>query len=206
MLTTPRLAGATLLVLFSLSARADQVISDNLIVYPSLCAGSECAADETFGFDTIRLKTDNPLIRFEDTSGGTFPTNDWSLGIADHAEGEPTRFFINDESGASSVLILEGSTGGGIALGAGASLESGAISVGASGSERRIAHVADGVEDSDAVTLGQFNTFKTTVNDNFADQLASDRAEVDAEISALQDDLQALTTRLDDLVAQLGLN
>lgn len=205
--TSLRLTGTALLLLFSLSARADQVISGDLTVYNSMCAGSECAADETFGVDTLRLKTDNPLIRFEDTSTAAgFPSNDWSLGIEDHAAGEPTRFFINDESGGTSALILEGSTGGGVALGTGATLESGAISVGSAGDERRIAHVADGVEDTDAVTLGQFESFKTSVNDNFTDQLASDRAEVDAEISELQTNLQALTTRLDDLVAQLGLD
>lgn len=199
-------ASAVTLALLSLSAQADQVIPDDLIVQSSLCAGADCAVNESFSFDTILVKTSNPLIRFEDTSTGSFPGNDWSMGITQPVEGEPTRFTITDESGGTSVLILEGASGGGVALGAGSSLETGAISVGAAGSERRIANVADGVEASDAVTLGQFNAFQASINDNFETLLATERSELDSQIGDLEGRLQDLTDRLDSLVAQLGLD
>lgn len=205
MKTTAGLAAGSLLFV-SLTVQADQVIPDDLIVQGSVCVGAECQNNESFGFDTVRLKGENPIIRFLDTSVGSFPGNDWSLGIADHAEGEPTRFFIFDDSGNIPVLVLEGGATGGVALGAGSALEPGAVSVGAAGSERRVANVADAVEDTDAVNLGQFNAFKTEVNDNFATELATERAELDEDIAALQDSLQALTNRLDTLVSQLGLD
>ena len=55
----------------------DQVIPDDLIVQGSGCFGFDCVNNESFGFDTIRLKENNLRIKAEDTSVGTFPTNDW---------------------------------------------------------------------------------------------------------------------------------
>ena len=61
----------------------DQVIPDDLIVQGSGCVGFDCVNNESFGFDTIRLKENNLRIKFEDTSVGTFPTNDWQLTAND---------------------------------------------------------------------------------------------------------------------------
>jgi hypothetical protein len=36
--------------------RKDQVIADDLIVQGSICAGLDCVNNESFGFDTIRLR------------------------------------------------------------------------------------------------------------------------------------------------------
>ena len=46
----------------------DQVIPDDLIVQGSGCVGFDCVNNESFGFDTIRLKENNLRIKFEDTS------------------------------------------------------------------------------------------------------------------------------------------
>ena len=54
-------------------AVANQVIPDDLIVQGSACVGLDCVNNESFGFDTIRLKENNTRIKFEDTSVGQLP-------------------------------------------------------------------------------------------------------------------------------------
>lgn len=81
-------------------AQADQVIADDLIVQGSLCTGFDCVINESFGFDTIRLKENNTRIKFEDTSTGTFPSNDWQLTANDSASGGSNKFSIEDITGA----------------------------------------------------------------------------------------------------------
>jgi hypothetical protein len=78
----------------------DQVIPDDLIVQGSGCFGFDCVNNESFGFDTIRLKENNTRIKFEDTSVGTFPTNDWQLTANDSASGGSSKFSIEDITGA----------------------------------------------------------------------------------------------------------
>ena len=78
----------------------DQVIPDDLIVQGSACVGLDCVNNESFGFDTIRLKENNTRIKFEDTSVGTFPTNDWQLTANDSASGGSSKFSIEDITGS----------------------------------------------------------------------------------------------------------
>ena len=79
---------------------ADQVIPDDLIVQGSGCFGFDCVNNESFGFDTIRMKENNTRIKFEDTSVGTYPTNDWQLTANDSASGGASKFSIEDITGA----------------------------------------------------------------------------------------------------------
>ena len=66
----------------------DQVIPDDLIVQGSACVGLDCVNNETFGFDTIRLKENNDRIQFDDTSTATgFPTNNWQIRANSSASG-----------------------------------------------------------------------------------------------------------------------
>lgn len=100
---------------------ADQVIPDDLIVQGSGCFGFDCVNNESFGFDTIRLKENNLRIKFEDTSTGTFPANDWQLTANDSASGGSSKFSIEDitgtkvpftiTAGASTNSIFVDSTG-----------------------------------------------------------------------------------------------
>ena len=78
----------------------DQVIADDLIVTGSLCTGFDCVNNESFGFDTIRLKENNTRIKFEDTSTGSFPSTDWQLTANDSASGGANKFSIEDITGA----------------------------------------------------------------------------------------------------------
>jgi hypothetical protein len=79
---------------------ADQVIPDDLIVQSSLCVGFDCRNGESFGFDTVRLKENNTRLKFDDTSTGTFPANDWQLTANDSASGGASRFSIEDVTAA----------------------------------------------------------------------------------------------------------
>lgn len=72
---------------FVSSVQADQVIQDDLIVVGSACVGGDCVNGEDFGFDTIRLKENNLRINFNDTSVGSFPTNNWQLRANSSASG-----------------------------------------------------------------------------------------------------------------------
>src|SRR6476620_7380537 len=66
----------------------DFVIADDLIVQGSACVGLDCVNNETFGFDTIRLKENNDRIQFDDTSTSAgFPTNNWQIRANSSASG-----------------------------------------------------------------------------------------------------------------------
>jgi hypothetical protein len=83
-----------------LNAVPDQVIPDDLIVQGSICVGFDCVNNESFGFDTIRLKENSTRIKFEDTSVGSFPSNDWQLTANDSASGGANKFSIEDITGS----------------------------------------------------------------------------------------------------------
>ena len=79
----------------------DQVIPDDLIVQGSLCVGFDCVNNESFGFDTIRLKENNTRIKFDDTSTSAgYPANDWQLTANDSASGGASKFSIEDITGS----------------------------------------------------------------------------------------------------------
>ena len=89
---------AALLLVFASSARADVVIPDDQDVQGSLCAGLTCVDGEVFGpTDTVKLKTDDPGVLFDDLSAGGV---DWSLRAND---GTPTNaFFLRDITGSTT--------------------------------------------------------------------------------------------------------
>ncbi|AOY89487.1 hypothetical protein BKP64_15650 [Marinobacter salinus] len=176
----------------SLPAIADEVISDDLIVNnESLCVGVDCVPDADFGFDTLALKSPTPQIVFQDTSNSSaFPTEDWMVGITDGGSATQTSFFIRNLTQGLDALVI--SADGDVALGAGAEIVADSVSVGDLGSERRVSHVADAVDDTDAVTLAQFNVFK-----------ASATGSVSTEVDALDSRVAELEGRLADLVDRL---
>jgi hypothetical protein len=88
----------------------DQVTADDLIVQGSACVGLDCVVNESFGFDTLRLKENNTRIKFEDTSTGTgFPTHDWQLTANDSASGGAEKFSIEDITAATVPFTITGS-------------------------------------------------------------------------------------------------
>lgn len=86
----------------------DQVIPDDLIVQGSLCTGLDCVNNESFGFDTIRMKENNIRIKFDDTSVGSFPATDWQLTANDSASGGLNKFSIEDITASLVPFTIEG--------------------------------------------------------------------------------------------------
>src|SRR5947207_4519681 len=79
----------------------DIVQPDDVIIQGSLCVGLDCVNNESFGFDTIRLKENNTRIKFDDTSvSAGFPNNDWQLTANDSASGGANKFSIEDITGS----------------------------------------------------------------------------------------------------------
>ena len=150
-------AVAAPLGMLAVGAQADQVINDDIIVTGdgsgngSACIGANCVEDMDFGFSTVVIDNPDGSILFTDTSSiqRAFqrPIGGWAPR---HASGN---FYIENEDTGTQVLTV-GSDGNAVALGGNATLVDGAVTVG----DLRVANVADGVEDTDAVTLGQLNT------------------------------------------------
>ncbi|GAA0207236.1 hypothetical protein GCM10009123_13430 [Kangiella japonica] len=181
-------------------ATADEVILDDLIVDGSACVGTPCMNDEVFDFDTLKIKSDTPQIRFQDTStSASFPTQDWLMGVMTGFN-MTSIFYIRDETSSETVVQVESGANGGVALGAGAELVTGAVSVGSAGNEKRVTYVADAVNGTDAVTLSQFNDFEA----NAAAAAATDIAAVNAEITDLQAEMALLNQRLDEVITRLN--
>jgi hypothetical protein len=87
----------------------DQVIPDDLIVQGSGCFGLDCVNNESFGFDTIRMKENNLRIKAEDTSSSSgFPASDWQLTFNDSASGGSNKFSVEDITGARVPFTVEG--------------------------------------------------------------------------------------------------
>ncbi|HEV8240582.1 MAG TPA: tail fiber domain-containing protein [Thermoanaerobaculia bacterium] len=79
----------------------DVVNADDFIVQGSTCVGLDCVNNESFGFDTVRLKENNTRIKFDDTSSSSgFPANDWQLTANDSASGGSSKFSIEDITGS----------------------------------------------------------------------------------------------------------
>lgn len=175
---------------------ADEFIVQSVGISGSLCVGANCTAAQDFGFDTIRISSDSPQIFLDDTSNSaSFPQNDWLFGIADDLSpgtGTATaHFFIKDAT--SDAKVLELTPSGDVALGAGSAVVEGAVSMGADGSERRVAFVADPVDDTDAVNL---RTAQAIVNTTTVTQAANT---LDTQITLLNARLDDLSNRLDAL-------
>jgi hypothetical protein len=81
----------------------DQVIPDDLIVQGSACVGLDCVNNETFGFDTIRLKENNDRLQFDDTSSSAgFPTNNWQIRANSSASGGASFLGFVDQGAAGN--------------------------------------------------------------------------------------------------------
>lgn len=79
-----------------ISRKHDVLHYDDVIITGSLCVGFDCVDGESFGFDTIKLKENNLRLAFEDTSTGTFPTNDWKIITNDTSSGGASYFAVQD--------------------------------------------------------------------------------------------------------------
>ncbi len=193
-------AQGLLLASLSFSSSADQVILDDFIVTGSQCVGSACTDNEAFNFDTILYKSDDPSVRFQDTSSSaSYPTSDWELGFSDENSTVIPYFYLKDMDSNANLLILQSGNNGGVAIGANSTLENDSISVGNADTQRKIVYVANGVADSDAANMAQFTAFTTTAEAN----VAGDIVNINSDINNLQTSLTSLQTRLETLATRI---
>lgn len=171
--------------MLAVGAQADQVINDDIIVNGgdgSACIGVNCVEDMVFGFSTVVIDNPDGSILFTDTSGAAnFPTTDWRLGT----ESSSGNFYIENEDTNTQVLTV-GSDGNAVALGGNATLVDGAVTVG----DLRVANVADGVDDTDAVTLGQLNA--VIYDAGFEGDLSANAAQLSANAEQLSENARQL--------------
>jgi hypothetical protein len=90
-----------------LSRTQDVLHYDDVIITGSLCVGFDCINGESFGYCTMKLKENNLQICFEDTSTGTFPTNDWKIQINDTTSGGASYFTLWDTDGGVRPFTIE---------------------------------------------------------------------------------------------------
>jgi hypothetical protein len=83
-------------------ALADQVVSDNLIIQGSVCAGLNCVNGEVFGTATALLKASAIRLDFVDPSSLGFPTRDWRLEANGFGSGDASYFAIKDMGDTST--------------------------------------------------------------------------------------------------------
>ena len=92
-------------------AANDVVTADDEIIQGSLCVGLDCVNNESFGFDTIRLKENNTRIKFDDTSTSAgFPNNDWQLTANDSNSGGANKFSIDDITNSKTPFTVTGNS------------------------------------------------------------------------------------------------
>ncbi len=90
------------------SAHAANVVNDDQIILGSECVGIDCATNESFGFDTLRLKESNLRIHIDDTSdSASFPANDWRLIFNDSGNGGANYFAVEDSTGGKVPFKVE---------------------------------------------------------------------------------------------------
>lgn len=93
---------------FAGSMATAQVFTTDVIVQGSLCVGFDCVSNESFGFDTLRLKENNLRVHFDDTSASaSFPSNDWRLVVNDNGNGGASYFAIEDSTGGRTPFFVE---------------------------------------------------------------------------------------------------
>jgi hypothetical protein len=108
--TTSRTPSATSITTPHNPTALDIVQADDVIIQGSLCVGLDCVNNESFGFDTVRLKENNTRIKFDDTSTSTgFPNHDWQLTANDSASGGANKFSIEDITAATVPVTVTGS-------------------------------------------------------------------------------------------------
>lgn len=93
------------------SAEAAVVVHGDRSVQGRLCAGGpECAPDEPFGDDTLRIKADRPRLAFTDTSRSFgYPTTDWALTAGGSGAGSLDGFTLSDvDAGTDPLRVLAG--------------------------------------------------------------------------------------------------
>jgi hypothetical protein len=85
--------------------------SDFVSAAGGLCGGADCTSTESMGAATIKGKSNNVRLKFEDTSTlSGFPSTDWQLSANDSFSGGANKFFVEDLTAATVPFTIEGGT------------------------------------------------------------------------------------------------
>lgn len=90
-------------------AAPEDIHDGEVVIKGSACIGLGCVDNESFGYDTLRLKATNIRLRFEDTTGSSSsrPGTDWRLMINDTESGGMGYFAIRDDDTDNNIFALE---------------------------------------------------------------------------------------------------
>lgn len=199
-----KLVGTLCVVLMGATiAQADQVILDDLIVDGSSCIGAGCEDGEEFGFNTLVLKEEDVRINFTDTSNSSsFPTMDWNIIANDSEEGGENYFVIEDENGGQDFRIDPSDNTFHIKVDT--------VEVGRADDLRRVSNVADGVDATDAATIGQLQPVKDSLDaildagtnqGVFMVDLQDRMDQAETDIATNRSDIDVLQTKVEGLGA-----
>ena len=91
---------------------ADLYVTDVSVLDGNVCIGNGCTDGEVFDSETLlKLRSANPSIEFHDTSGTSFPREDWKIVInsgLSTANGGVDRFAIEDTTAGTLPFVIEG--------------------------------------------------------------------------------------------------
>jgi len=85
-----------------------QTFPSDIQVQGSICVGLDCLSNESYGFDTVRLKENNTRLVFRDTSNAPgFPAVSWQLIANDSANGGRDYMAIqNMDTGRVPFMVM----------------------------------------------------------------------------------------------------
>jgi Chaperone of endosialidase len=84
-----------------LATRATVLTSSDGVIRNSLCVGFDCPNSPSYSDSTILLMENNTRIKFDDTSVGSFPANDWEIEANSASSGGLSYLAFNDCAGSS---------------------------------------------------------------------------------------------------------
>ena len=101
---------AAVLAICALTAMADTVVNDDLVVQGSQCVGVDCVNDEIFDNDTLKLKENNLRVRFHDTSAPDVLGQSWNLSANNSRNGGKSYFSFEMKSLTEDTILLSDGT------------------------------------------------------------------------------------------------
>lgn len=95
-------------LLTPITSQADEVFLTDLVIQGNGCVGPECGSAEYFADNTLKIKSTQPNILFEDTSPqGVAPSNDWQIQINNDLTENDNTFSINDVTAGTTPFTIE---------------------------------------------------------------------------------------------------
>jgi hypothetical protein len=92
-------------------AGVNTFFSDFVSAAGGLCGGSDCTSTESMGVATIKGKSNNVRLKFEDTSTlSGFPNTNWQITANDNFSGGLNKLSVDDLTAGTTPFTIEGGT------------------------------------------------------------------------------------------------